>query len=231
MNSQVSVVLIRHSRFASLLSLAVVLTLATVSSWAEPAEAPEFVPRDSRKGTELPDFYRYQALFQFAHESLADPDEEFRTFYLEKIVGIPAGEGQEIFEGAVAEAWELLTNGQQPQVTIRRSKDESSTAIETVGGGSGPDRSHFPSDREFDAEIRRGEREKARALGRILGELERSLEEAGVSTAGLHSYADDRLAERTTLTTDREITPDHHLWEVGRAFDLGRQAGYRGVRR
>jgi len=188
---------------------------------------PEFAARGSLKGAEVPQFYQYQAVFQFAHETLGDPNAEFRTYYIEQVVGIPAGgAAEELFASAVEDAWDAMRAGHQAQVSVSNSGEEEGTTV-TEEVQTGIERGDYQSDEAYDAAVERQEREQARALGLILGRLEASLEAEGVSLEGLHRYATERLGSRTSLISSDEIGPDHHIFQVEHSFEVGREVGRR----
>jgi len=201
-----------------------VITLVAASSWAQ--GPPEFVVRGALKGAETPEFYQYQVLFQFAHEALADPDPEFRSYYVKEVVGLPpGGEAEELFAAAVADAWEVMRAGHEPEVSMEVEGHGESTLTTEVE--TGIERDDFESDEAYDAAIRRHELGQARDLGHILGRLEASLEARGVSVEGLHRYATERLASKSSLISSEEIGPDHQIRQVEHSFEVGREAGRR----
>jgi len=212
-----------------LVGLVTTLLAVVVCAQGPPESAqgpPEFVVRGSLKGADVPEFYRYQTMFHFAHVALEDPDPQFHKYYLKEILGIPpGGEAETVLQKAVEDAWTLLTGNQRPDVTMNFSEDSNAFTVTTKGSPfATPHREDFQSDEAFDAEIRRRERVQAHDLGRLVGQLEADLQSTGISLALFHHYVDETLADSMSLIASDDLGPDHQLWQIEQNFEAGRQA-------
>jgi hypothetical protein len=207
------------------------MPLMAVALLALPAVAegpPEFVVKGSLKGSEVPEFYRYKMFFQFAHEALSDPDEDFRRYYLGEVLALPENkQAVALFRVAVEEAWEVITDGQEPEVSMNLSNEGEEAVSVTTSFTTGPKMDDFASEEAYQAASRAQELAEARKIGRVLGELEAAFETEGLSAAGIHRYVSERLAAGTSLIASEELTADHHIFQVEHSFDAAREAARR----
>lgn len=193
---------------------------------AERADRPELVVKDSLKGDELPDYYHYRNFFTIAQAVLDNPSPEIRKHFFETQLGLPPEKGVALaVRQAVERGWAVLTSDGEQSQGIEVDEDTTSTTVTLARRSLHP--GDFPNDEAYMAEVRRREREEARRLGRVLGELEASLEGAGVSLVTFHAHVSGEMAASSSMISSDELTADHHVWQVEHSFEVGRHAGYR----
>jgi hypothetical protein len=193
---------------------------------AERADRPEFVVKDTLKGDELPDYYHYRNFFTIAQAVFEDPSPEIRKHFFETQLGLPPEKGVALaIRQAVERGWAVLTSDGEQSRGIEVDEETTSTTFTLARRSLHPD--DFPSDEAYMAEVRRREREEARRLGRVLGDLEATLEVAGVSLATFHAHVTGEMAASSSMLSSDELTADHHVWQVEHSFEVGRHAGYR----
>lgn len=204
------------------LALAVAVSVPVGSSGQAGGEPPEFVPRTVLAGSDIPEAYIYRHFFGLARDMLID-SVPIRDHFLTQLGLEPESAAAEAFAEAVDEAWSIITGGVRPNVTIQQV-DANTTVVTTevpqptpVNDATGkPD-----SSREA---IRRQEREQARRLGVVIARLSARLTTLGHDFDSIERHVREHLTPSARQASTDVVHPDHHIWQVQRAFEQGRQS-------
>lgn len=202
------------------------LLLSTTTEYgAEPGATPEFTVKGSLQGSEIPEYYHYRNFFVIAETALDDSSPEVRKHFFEAKLGLPPKpEVAAAVRKAVEDGWAVLTSKGQQSRRVEVDENVTETTVIQSAGSLHPD--DFESDAAYLAAVQRREREEARRLGRVLGELEAALEAADVSVETFHDHIMGEMAASASMISTEELNSDHHIWQIEHSFEVGRHAGY-----
>lgn len=211
-----------------LLAGLLVFTMSSVGGADNPS-TPEFKAEEKLTGQEVPTYYQYQAFFMIARTVLDDPNQEVHRHFFEEKLGLPPKpEVALAVRKAVEDGSAVLRRGKREKRATEIREGETSRTLMLEGGALHPD--DFGNDVAYRAEVRRRERERARGLGRVLGELEATLEAVDVSLQRVHQHITGDMAATMSMISTDEINADHHVWQVEHSFEAGRHSGYQSTK-
>lgn len=216
-----------RSRTTALSSLCILLFVTLPLYGAENEARPEFTVRGSLSGAELPAYYHYRTFISIASGVLDDPSPEIRRHFFETSLGLPPKpEVVTAVRKAVLDGSAVLAGNSPSSRSVAVDERGVTNVTVTRPTGSGVRPEDFQNEAAYRQAIQRSEREKARGLGRVIGELEAAMDAQGIALATFHAHITGEMGGSVSMVSSEELTADHHVWQLGQSFEAGRHAGY-----